>query len=165
MRDSTVRRGEFVARYAERRVRAALADTRIVAIIGPRQSGKTTLARRLAAEDGRPFITLDDHQSRRFAEDDPAGFMRGLPAVVIDEIQRAPGLILTLKQAVDDDPRPGRYLITGSVDLFRGSISPDSLAGRVETIDLLPFPRRKSPPPAHRGSWSGHSPAIFRTSG
>ncbi len=130
---------KYVPRHAEARVREALADTRIVAVVGPRQSGKTTLARRIAGDDGRPFITLDDEQYRRFAEDDPIGFVRRNPAVVIDEIQRAPALILAIKQAVDEDPRPGRYLITGSVDLFRAAISPDSLAGRVETIELLPF--------------------------
>jgi predicted AAA+ superfamily ATPase len=96
MPDRTIRRGEFVARHAERPVRAALADTRIVAIVGPRQSGKTTLARRIAAADGRPFITLDDDQFRRFARNDPAGFMRAQPAAVIDEIQRAPSLVLAL---------------------------------------------------------------------
>ena len=128
-----------MARHAETRVRVALTDTRIVAIVGPRQSGKTTLARRIATDDGRPFMTLDDDQFRRFAEDDPAGFMRGLPTAVIDEIQRAPGVLLALKQAVDEDPHPGRYLITGSADLFKASISPDSLAGRVEVVELLPF--------------------------
>ena len=60
-------------------------------------------------------------------------------ALAEDEIQRAPGLILALKKAVDENPEPGRYLITGSVGLFRSSISPDSLAGRVETVELLPF--------------------------
>ena len=85
------------------------------------------------------FVTLDDEQFRQFANDDPAGFMRGLDRLVIDELQRAPGLILALKKAVDEDPRPGRFLVTGSVDLFKGMISPDSLAGRVETIELLPF--------------------------
>ena len=129
----------YVPRHSETRVRDALTDTRIVAVVGPRQSGKTTLARRIASDDGRPFITLDDEQHRRFAEDDPIGFVRSNPVAVIDEIQRAPGLILAIKQAVDQDPRPGRYLITGSVDLFRSAISPDSLAGRVETIELLPF--------------------------
>ena len=131
--------GTLVARHAEMRVREALDDTRIVAIVGPRQSGKTTLARRIAGDDGRPFITLDDEQFRRFAEDDPAGFVRSQPVAMIDEIQRAPALILALKKAVDEAPRPGRYLITGSVDLFRGALSPDSLAGRVDTIELLPF--------------------------
>ena len=131
--------GTLVARHAETRVREALDDTRIVAIVGPRQSGKTTLARRIAGDDGRPFITLDDEQFRRFAEDDPAGFVRSQPVAVIDEIPRAPALILALKKAVDETPRPGRYLITGSVDLFKGALSPDSLAGRVDTIELLPF--------------------------
>ncbi|WP_419909906.1 ATP-binding protein [Candidatus Poriferisodalis sp.] len=139
MPNQTDQCGAFVARHAEPLVRAALADTRIVAIVGPRQSGKTTLARRIADDDGRQFVTLDDEQSRRFAQDDPAGFTRGLNRVVIDEIQRAPNLILALKRIVDEDPRPGRFLITGSVDLFAGSLSPDSLAGRVETVELLPF--------------------------
>ena len=140
MPNRTTSPGALVARHAETQVRAALDDTRIVAIVGPRQSGKTTLARRIAGDDdGRPFITLDDEQFRRFAEDDPAGFVRSQPVAVIDEIQRAPALILALKKAVDEAPRPGRYLITGSVDLFKGALSPDSLAGRVDTIELLPF--------------------------
>ena len=130
---------EHVPRHAEAGIRTALWDTRIVALVGPRQSGKTTLARRFADNEERPFITLDDEQVRRFAQDDPIGFMRGRHGGVIDEIQRAPGLILELKKQIDEDPRPGRYLITGSVELFRSAISPDSLAGRVETIELLPF--------------------------
>ena len=137
---------EYVPRHSEARVREALTDTRIVAIVGPRQSGKTTLARRIADDDDRPFITLDDDQYRRFAQDDPIGLVRSNPTVVIDEIQRVPGLILAIKQAVDEDPRPGRYLITGSVDLFRATISPDSLAGRVETIELLPFSQAENRP-------------------
>ena len=139
MTDLAANPGSFVARHAEAQIRGAMDDTRIVAIVGPRQSGKTTLARRIAGDDGRPFITLDDEQFRRFAESDPAGFVRSLPIAAIDEIQRAPALILALKQAVDEAPRPGRYLITGSVDLFKGALSPDSLAGRVDTIELLPF--------------------------
>ena len=135
----TLEVGEFVTRHAEDRVRVALTDTRIVALVGPRQSGKTTLVRRIAEHDDRPFITLDEEQSRRFALDDPVGFVRGLDKVVIDEVQRSPDLILAIKKAVDEDNRRGRFLITGSVDLFRGAISPDSLAGRVETIELLPL--------------------------
>ncbi len=131
--------GKYLPRHAEASVRVALHDTRIVALTGPRQSGKTTLARRFADEETRPFITLDDEQFRRFALDDPAGFLRGRPGAVIDEIQRAPGLILELKKLVDEDPTPGRFLVTGSVELFRSAISPDSLAGRVEMIELLPF--------------------------
>lgn len=98
-----------------------------------------TLARRIADDDGRQFVTLDDEQSRLFAEDDPTGFASDLKRAVIEEIQRAPNLILALKRVVDEDLRPGRFPITGSVDLFAGSLSPDSLAGRVETVELLPF--------------------------
>ena len=89
MPNRTTSFAKYVPRHAEAQVHTALTDTRIVAIVGPRQSGKTTLARRIAHED-RPFITLDDDQFRRFAENDPAGFMRGQQAAVIDEIQRAP---------------------------------------------------------------------------
>ena len=139
MPNQTARIDPFVHRHAEAPVRLALTDTRIVAIVGPRQSGKTTLARRIADDDSRTFVTLDDNQSRRFAREDPVGFVRGLQRAVIDEIQRVPDLILALKRVVDEDPSPGRFLMTGSVDLFKGMISPDSLAGRVETIELLPF--------------------------
>ena len=156
--------GAFVERHAEARIRAALADTRIVAIVGPRQSGKTTLARRIADSDGRPFITLDDDQFRRFARDDPAGFMRGQQEAVIDEIQRAPDLILELKKKVDQDPRPGRYLITGSVELFKGTVSPDSLAGRVETVELLPFSQAEiagaGPPNFLERAFAGDFPTL-----
>ncbi len=91
-----------------------------------------------------------DDQNRHFARDDPDGFIRGLEYAVIDEIQRVPDMLLALKKQVDEDPRPGRFLITGSVDLFAASSSPDSLAGRVETITLLPFSQAEiagTPPP------------------
>ena len=157
----------FVARHAESPVRLALTDTRIVAIVGPRQSGKTTLARRIADDDGRAFVSLDDDQFRRFAQDDPTGFARGLGRAAIDEIQRAPDLILALKKEVDERPDPGRYLITGSVDLFRGMISPDSLAGRVETVELLPFSQAEiaggAPPRFLDRAFVGDFPAVEET--
>jgi len=125
-------------RHSAAHIREALQDTRIVAIVGPRQSGKTTLAKQVGGKD-RPFLTLDDETVRSFAQSDPAGFVRGLDKAVIDEVQRAPGLILALKKSVDEDRRPGRFILTGSADLFAGAISPDSLAGRVETVRLLPL--------------------------
>ncbi len=147
--------------------RLALSDTRVVAIVGPRQSGKTTLARRIADDDGRAFVSLDDDQFRRFAREDPAGLVRSLQSAVIDEIQRAPDLILTLKREVDERPDPGRYLITGSVDLFKGLISPDSLAGRVETVELLPFSQAEitgaASPRFLDRAFAGDFPAIRET--
>ena len=95
--------------------------------------------RRIARDANLPYVTLDDALSRRFALDDPIGFVRAFPTATIDELQRAPELILALKRAVDEDPRPGRYIVTGSVDLLASAVSPDSLAGRVEPVTLLPF--------------------------
>ena len=125
-------------RFVERRIREALADTRVVLICGPRQSGKTTLARRIAG-DIIPFVTLDDAIALDAASADPVGFVRGLDRAVIDEVQRAPGLILAIKNTVDADPRPGRFLLTGSADLMTLPRVADSLAGRMEIIRLLPL--------------------------
>lgn len=93
-------------RFVEGRIREALADTRVVLICGPRQSGKTTLAQQVAGAD-MPFVTLDDATALDAAATDPVGFLRGFDRAVIDEVQRAPGLILAIKAAVDSDPRQG----------------------------------------------------------
>ncbi|MYK14917.1 MAG: AAA family ATPase, partial [Rhodospirillaceae bacterium] len=125
-------------RFMERQVREALKDTRVVLLCGPRQSGKTTLAQ-LIAGDAILFFTLDDATTLEAALSDPAGFLRGLDRAVIDEIQRAPDLILAIKTAVDADPRPGRFLLTGSANLMTLPRVADSLAGRMAIIRLLPL--------------------------
>ena len=125
-------------RFVEQRIQEALADTRVVLICGPRQSGKTTLAQQVAGPD-RPFVTLDDATALRAATVDPVGFVRGFDQAVIDEIQRAPDLILAIKAAVDEDPRPGRFLLTGSANLMTLPRVADSLAGRMSIIRLLPL--------------------------
>lgn len=130
---------ELIPRHAEKRVRTALRDTRIVALIGPRQSGKSTLAQKIANEKGMQYVSLDNQDALLAARDDPRGFFQSLDRAVIDEIQREPKLILALKLSVDSDTRPGRFLITGSVDLFKSMLTPDSLAGRIEAIELLPL--------------------------
>jgi predicted AAA+ superfamily ATPase len=117
-----------------------MADTRVVMIAGPRQSGKTTLARGLATENS-VFRTLDDATTLDAARNDPVGFLRGLDSMVIDEIQRAPGLLLEIKRSVDEDPRPGRFLLTGSANLMSLPTVADSLAGRMEIATLLPLSR------------------------
>lgn len=127
-------------RLAEPRIRLALRDTRVVAITGPRQSGKTTLAYRFARQ-GRSYFTLDDPATLAAARSDPVTFVRGLDRAVIDEVQRAPDLLLAIKRSVDEDKRPGRFLLTGSADLAAMATVRESLAGRIETIPLLPLSR------------------------
>ncbi len=127
-------------RFAKYRIQEALADTRVVLISGPRQSGKTTLATDFAADE-IPFFTLDDATVLAAANGDPVGFLRGLDRAVIDEIQRAPDLLLSIKTEVDRDKTPGRFLLTGSANLMTVPKVADSLAGRMEVIKLLPLSR------------------------
>lgn len=124
-------------RFLVPRIEEALADTPVVLIGGPRQSGKTTLARQLAA--GRAFLTLDDAPTLHAAQADPVGLIRSHDTMVIDEIQRSPGLLLAIKQSVDADRRPGRFLLTGSANLMTLPLVADSLAGRIENQVLLPL--------------------------
>ena len=124
-------------RYAADRARMILADTPILGLIGPRQSGKTTLAQQL--EPNRRYITLDDPNTLAAALADPVGTIRRLDTAIIDEIQRAPALMLAIKQSVDADRRPGRFLVTGSANIVRARGVQDSMAGRIENLRLLPL--------------------------
>jgi predicted AAA+ superfamily ATPase len=130
--------GHIIDRKVRSLVETALTDTRVVLLIGPRQAGKTTLARQLAGTD-RPYITLDDAGALSAARADPVGFVRGIERAVIDEVQRAPELMLAIKESVDRDDRPGRFLLTGSANIATVPMIADSLAGRMATISLLPF--------------------------
>ena len=112
----------------------------MVLIVGPRRAGKTTLVRKMG-EAGRTYITLDDQTALDAAQSDPAGFIRGLDRAIIDEIQRAPDLLLAIKKTVDEDYRPGRFLLTGSANVLTLPRIADSLAGRMETIQMLPLAR------------------------
>ncbi len=116
----------------------ALADTPVVCLLGPRQVGKTTLARTLAP--AYAYVTLDDPDACAMAQADPKGFVANLPAqVIVDEVQHAPGLLPVIKMAVDRQRTPGRFLLTGSANLLLLPKVTESLAGRMEIIQLQPL--------------------------
>jgi len=88
---------------------------------------------------GRTYITLDDPTTLDAAQSDPVGFIRGLDRAIIDEVQRAPDLLLAINKTVDEDYRPGRFLLTGSANVLTLPRVADSLAGRMETLQMLPL--------------------------
>jgi len=131
---------QMFERFSAERVATALTDTPVVMLIGPRQCGKTTLVRKFV-DKGRQYITLDDDTVLEAARGDPAGFVRGLDLVIIDEVQRAPELLRAIKQSVDSDRRAGRFLLTGSANILTLPQVSESLAGRMEIINLMPISR------------------------
>jgi len=129
----------MLQRWIRRPLDAALADTPVVLLTGPRQAGKSTLARTLVSEDR--YLTLDDATLLAAAQADPQAFIGRARErlVVIDEVQRAPDLLLGIKAAVDRDRRPGRFLLTGSTNVrFIPSVA-DALVGRMEILTLWPL--------------------------
>ena len=110
----------------------------VVTLTGPHQSGKTTLCRMVFPE--RPYVSLENPAERAFAVDDPVGFLaRFADGAVLDEVQRAPDLVSYIQVIVDEDPRPGRFVLTGSQNLTLMSRVSQSLAGRTALLELLPL--------------------------
>ena len=137
-------------RFARSRLREALADTPVVLVHGPRQCGKTTLARQVGDAAGYAYVSFDDDVALAAAQADPVGFVADLPArAVLDEVQRAPGLFTALKTAVDRNRTPGRFILTGSANVLLVPKLADSLAGRMEILRLHPLAQcelaRRSP--------------------
>lgn len=130
----------YLPRQAERIVQAALNDTRIVVVNGARQAGKSTLVH--AVMRGRHDALerrLDRPSELQGARSDPERFVMHDGLLVIDEIQRAPELVLPIKAIVDTSNKPGQFLLTGSARLLGLRALPDALVGRSETIELWPF--------------------------
>jgi predicted AAA+ superfamily ATPase len=122
------------------RLREALADTPVVLIHGPRQSGKTTLARVLGEPRGYRYFSFDDDPIREAALRDPVGFVDSLPRrAILDEVQRVPQLFTALKAAVDRRRVAGRFILTGSANVLLVPALADSLAGRLGILRLHPF--------------------------
>ena len=133
--------GEF-SRAITARLDEMLTLAPVVLIRGPRQAGKTTLARQLATKRPRTaYITLDDMGVLAALTQDAAGFLRNIDAdtLIIDEVQRRPQMFVSIKQLVDEQRRPGRFVLTGSADVMQMPLLSDSLAGRIQFIDLWPM--------------------------
>src|SRR5690349_17330432 len=142
----------IIRRFSAASVTSALKDTPAVLVIGPRQCGKTTLVRELI--DGeRRYVTLDNKTSRLAARTDPTGMVRDLGRAVVDEVQLAPELLRAIKESIDNDRRPGRFLLTGSANVLTLPRVSESLAGRMEIVTLLPLSRAEI---------RGHRPAFLQ---
>jgi predicted AAA+ superfamily ATPase len=133
---------DLFPRNSRKLVTDALADTRVVALLGARQAGKSTLAEEIAAgEHPATVVNLDTQAPREASRADPEGFIAGLKRpVLIDEVQRGgPDLLLAIKSAVDKDLTPGQFFITGSANVLRNRKVLDALTGRIETVELWPL--------------------------
>lgn len=132
---------ELFERAVAETVAEAMGSARAVALLGARQAGKSTLAGMLAAERlPADYVTLDDDVVRELATADPAGFVAGLGRrTIIDEVQRAPELLLAIKSRLDRDNTPGQFLLTGSANLRRIPTVSDALPGRVDYLTLWPL--------------------------
>ena len=130
-------------RHLQSVLRELLGEFRIVYLAGPRQAGKTTLARSISGELGLEYVTLDDQATLSAVASDPHGFVRSLGArrVVLDEFQYAPALIPAIKEASDRlaPHERGKFLLTGSADIFRSARTQEALPGHMARVELLPL--------------------------
>jgi uncharacterized protein len=124
-----------------------------VVLTGARQTGKSTLAARLAGETRR-YLTLDDLEIRGRAQDAPAALLQVDGRLTLDEVQRAPDLLLAIKQDIDRRRVPGRFLLTGSANLLLMQRISESLAGRATYLTMWPMTRREQLGQGTAGRWS-----------
>lgn len=130
------------ARHIQAPVIEALRDTSVIVINGARQTGKSTFCQQLIKDQlfHAQYVTFDDPTALAAAHVDPGAFIEGLPLqVVLDEVQRVPGLFLTIKRFVDRDRKGRRFILTGSTDVMTLPKMSESLAGRSEVHHLWPL--------------------------
>ena len=128
----------MIKRHIEPKLRQWALQYPVITVTGPRQSGKTTLCR--AVFNKKPYLSLEDLDTREFAKADPRGFLAEIPeGAVLDEIQYAPDLVSYIQTAVDETPAPGKFILTGSRQFEMMEKVSQSLAGRTAVARLLPF--------------------------
>ncbi|PWQ93282.1 ATP-binding protein [Leucothrix pacifica] len=132
-------------RYTESLLKELLQEFRILYLAGPRQAGKTTLARKMADEAGMYYVSLDDHTMLASAKSDPVGFIQSLlnrqQSIVLDEFQYAPELVSAIKLASDrlSASERGKFFLTGSADVFSSAKTQESLPGHMARVELYPL--------------------------
>ncbi|MFQ5627973.1 MAG: ATP-binding protein [bacterium] len=130
--------------YIERNITSdileALQSSPVILINGARQTGKSTLVQHLAKQHGFQYVTLDNYSVMDAVKQDPVGYLNAFKQpLIVDEVQRIPQIFQAIKQIVDEDRRPGRFLLTGSANVFMLPKLSESLAGRLEIHTLWPF--------------------------
>ena len=129
---------DYIPRLLTRECKKAAREYPVVAILGPRQSGKTTLARK--AFPRKKYVSLEDLDNRAFASEDPRGFLATYSSgAVIDEAQLVPGLLSYIQTRVDRERKKGQFILTGSNQFLLEEKLAQSLAGRVSLLRLLPL--------------------------
>jgi uncharacterized protein len=127
-------------RTIESKLLKALLRSPSVLLTGPRQSGKSTLVKKIGEAHNYHYITFDDLRYASIAKQDPIGFISDLPKpVILDEVQIVPEIYLTIKKDIDENRSPGRYLLTGSASPLIVPRLSDALVGRVELLNLYPL--------------------------
>ena len=128
----------MIKRGIEERLLKLAGSFKAVAIMGPRQSGKTTLVKALFPD--KEYISLENPEKRKYAIEDPVGFLDGIRnGAILDEVQRVPDLFSYLQEVLDNSKERGRFIFTGSTNLLLNQTITQTLAGRVAHIQLLPF--------------------------
>ena len=128
----------MIARQLATKINEMLGKYPIVSLMGPRQAGKTTLAKMVRPE--YQYVTLENLSTRQFARQDPKGFLETYQnGVILDEVQYVPELFSYLQVYTDERNRKGEYILTGSQNFLMMEQITQSLAGRVALFNLLPF--------------------------
>lgn len=154
----------MINREAEKELRELAKQFRAVAVTGPRQSGKTTIVRKVFSE--KTYVNLENPDIRRFAADDPRGFLSTYPnGAILDEAQRVPELFSYLQQVLDETKENGLFILTGSNNFLLNNSISQSLAGRVAYLFLLPLSIGEIMPEANQSNqlmFRGGYPEIYQ---